>query len=322
MKVAFRVESGKKIGMGHVKRCLVIAKHLSKKGINIFFLISNSSIKEIINSHGYKTFQIKKSNEGSEIKRILTKENCNKLIIDSKRKSVSDIFNHLRSKTKIIMIDNLNNAKYVDLVIIPSIKDSSKRYPKNTLVGIEYVLPGIYHNPKLRRKRDGTILISAGSTDKYNITYRLVSEFAKMHYDFKILVVLGKFFENENKIIKLISNDNRFRIVKDLPDLTEHMTKCSLGIVTFGITVYEGAVCGLPLFVISHSEENEISAENVERYNWIRYLGKYDVIHYPQLVKKIIATLNDKFLLKEMVQAGKCVDGMGPLRVANAIISL
>ena len=38
MKIAFRVDSSKKLGFGHVNRCKILAKNLEKKYISCIFI--------------------------------------------------------------------------------------------------------------------------------------------------------------------------------------------------------------------------------------------------------------------------------------------
>ena len=113
MKVAFRVDGNKKLGLGHVKRCIVLAKNLQKRNVSCFFIIQSKGIKEFLESKGFKVFIIQQKNELEQIKNILTKEKCTKLVIDSKRKSVEPLLRNLEKHIKIILIDNTNIVKQI-----------------------------------------------------------------------------------------------------------------------------------------------------------------------------------------------------------------
>jgi len=160
-----------------------------------------------------------------------------------------------------------------------------------------------------------------GGSDKYGITKKIVYSFSQSTHDFDLTIVLGKFFHDEN-LMKIIKNDNRFHVIKNPPSLVSFMQQSIVGIVTFGITVYEAAMCGLPLFVISHSNENHFSARLVEKYGWIYYLGKYDLINYDILPNTMIKLMQNKTKLKQMRKACLQIDGLGPTRVAKYIINL
>lgn len=322
MQVAFRVDGGKILGLGHVMRCLSIANSLSMMGIKCLFIVSNESTKQVVSDYGYNVSKINSNNEGATIRKILIKENCKVLIIDSKRKSLFRIINIVRDTVKIVLIDNVQFAKWADLVILPGVREQFKLCPPNSLVGAEYVL--LRPDPKRikRSPKRKLIIFSAGGSDKKNLTYRVVSAFKKIQSNFEMLVIVGKFYAYQDKLCNLVSNDNRFTILRDPHNLFELMSECKFGIMTFGITVYEAAYCKLPIFVISHSDENDESAKRVEKYGWMKYVGKYDEINYLKFAKEVTSYLHNKNLLHKMSLAGSLIDGKGSERVARAIIHL
>lgn len=322
MKVAFRVDGNKKLGLGHVKRCVVLAQNLQKRNVSCFFIIQFKEIKEYLESKGFEVFIIQQKNELQQIKKILINENCTRLVIDSKRKSIEPLLKKLDKHIKIILIDNANYWKYADLIVISSVKNPKKIYPKNSIFGIKYLLHGIEEIPKSIKRKNGSIVLSMGGTDKYNITKKIVHSFYKRNDDFNLIIILGTFYADEKNLFKFIKNDKRFHIIKSPPSLTTLMQQASIGLVTFGITVYEAAICRMPLFVISHSAENSLSAKLVEKYGWISFVGKYDKINYNNLVANILNLVKHKRTLKSMNHACSQIDGLGPSRVADCIIGL
>ena len=261
MKIAFRVDSSKKLGFGHVKRCEILARNLEKKNISCIFITQFKQTHDYFLSEGFNVFLITKKSEFQQIHKILKKENCKKLIIDSKRKSVKQLINNIPKNIKIILIDNSYNSKYVDLKIISSIKNPKEKYPKNCIVGQKYVLHGIKNLPKNNPQKKKSVLISMGGSDKYNITSKVVNSLIKKNIDFDVNLVLGKLNNNQKGISKLISKNPNFHMISNPSSLIPLMEESIIGIITFGITVYESAICNLPTIVISHSDENKKSAK-------------------------------------------------------------
>jgi spore coat polysaccharide biosynthesis predicted glycosyltransferase SpsG len=322
MKVAFRVDGNKTLGLGHVKRCIVIAKNLKERNVSCFFITKFKETQYFLESKGFDVFIIKNNNELDQINEILKKENSTKLVIDSKKKSIEKLLKNLNSKIKIILIDNTNYWKYADLIILSSLENPNFFYPENSIFGSKYLLHGIEELPKSIKRKNNSILLSMGGSDKYNITKKIIISFSKSNYDFNLVVVLGKFYDDEKNLLKIINNDKRFHIIKSTSSLTSLMQQASIGIVTFGITVYEAAICRLPLFVISHSNENDLAAKSLEKFGWISYVGKYDKIPYDTIPNTVFNLLKNKRKLQTMKQACLQIDGLGPLRVSKHIEKL
>jgi UDP-2,4-diacetamido-2,4,6-trideoxy-beta-L-altropyranose hydrolase len=322
MKIAFRVDSSKKLGLGHVKRCVPLAKSLEKKNILVLFITQFTETRNFLQSKGFIVFTITQKSESVEINQILKKEHCTKLVIDSKRKSIENLLKNLDDKIKVILIDNFQFSNHTDLIISSSFKNPKFNYPKNSIVGPKFLLHGIENIPKFIKHKNNSILLTMGGSDKYDITQKIVNSFLKNLNNFKLIIILGKYYEYEKNLFEIINNDKRFIVIKNPPNLTDLMQQASIGIVTFGITVYEAAICRLPLFVISHSDENDISAKLVEKYGWISYLGKYDKIPYDIIPNTVFNLLKNKRKLQTMKQACLQIDGLGPLRVSKHIEKL
>lgn len=324
MKVAFRVDGGTRLGLGHIRRCLSIADYLRREKVVSFFIISNNLTENLIQSNNYKVFHISTSfNEGKQIQQILSDEKCTTLVIDSKRPSIKRIFNYLKKNIKIILIDNSKFVKYVDFTILPGLELPLNQKPENLLAGPKYVILGSNIKPKSKIIKRSHVFFSAGGSDRYNITEKFVHAFRKTKFDFKLLVAIGQFYKHTERLQSIIKNDKRIDLVFGQTNLVTLMNKCSLGIVTYGITAFEAAFAGLPIFVLAHSNENVVSAKKIAKYGWCKYIGKYDEINYNHAVKSILKFSKNLKNLKRMSLAGKkFIDGKGAQRVSNLILKL
>lgn len=203
--IAFRVDSGTNIGLGHLNRCVSIAYHFDKQHIIPIFIISNSSSKDIIQSFGFKWILIKNNkHEISQIKKILSIYKINILVIDSKRKSLENLLKSLKKHTKIVVIDNTKVAKYADLTVLPAVKEQYHKYPKNSLIGSKYVLLNPNIRSAKRTSKKEFIFLSMGGADKYNITKKFVSAFVSNKSNFKLIIVLGKFYRNVHLLLQYL----------------------------------------------------------------------------------------------------------------------
>ena len=238
-----------------------------------------------------------------------------------KKNTLNNILKNIPSKTKIVFIDNIKYQNKSDLIVLPGIKEQFTNIPKNSISGLEYILL----NPNIRktknRKERNTILLSTGGSDKYNITEKIVKNFMKFNKKFKMKIILGELYEHKDKLKKMVEDDKRFDVYIQPKEISKIMNSCTIGIVTFGVTVYEAAYLHLPIFVIAHSNENHKAAMQVEKYGWSKYLGKYDKINYKDMAKMIFKYINDERTLEKMKNNG-VVDGKGNKRVVEKIIKL
>ena len=68
MKVGFRVDGSKDIGMGHISRCLNIAEKFKKINVSSYFISKDfqDGYLNSIKSRGFKIFAIKKNSSIAE----------------------------------------------------------------------------------------------------------------------------------------------------------------------------------------------------------------------------------------------------------------
>ena len=329
--VLFVVEASNRLGMGHVSRCLEISRLLRNKKINSHFLINrNNKIIELL-SQKKTQFSILSEHQTifSNIRTICIKKKISCIIIDLRKKLSKEFFMKLReiSKTVIIVNNTSKNIFNSDLIIFPEIKEQYpskllKNKSKNILIGAKYAILNNNYEQKTIQKKD-SILISMGGSDKRNITEKLITEFKKSDCNFKVNVVIGKFFSNPKKIIAKVSNDKRFTIIKDVNNLIPLMHNAKIGIFMFGITTYEALSVGLPAIVMTHSKENDIAAKKLLPYDCIYYLGYFNSVNVKKIPSITFSLLKNSKTLKKMGKNGKkIVDGKGSLRVTNNIIKL
>tara|TARA_B110001454_G_scaffold215543_1_gene237181 strand:- start:930 stop:1940 length:1011 start_codon:yes stop_codon:yes gene_type:complete len=332
-RVLFRLDVNKRLGMGHMSRCLDLSNKLIKYKIDSYFLLKNNSdISKFDDKLQNKIFTFSNSSQKNEITKI--KELNNKIkfdgiILDLKKLPNKNFFLQLKKKIKIIVIDNTEeNSFLADLVIWPwaneqYTKKISNQNLKKFLVGTKFMQLG--HNAKKISKNTipNSILISMGGSDKRNLTYKIVKSFKKSNEKFHLGIVIGGFFTDYKEILRVIKNDNRFSIIKNQSGLLSIMSKYKIGVFSFGITVCEAFYSGLPSIVLSHSYENDIYAKKIAMYDCMKYLGYYRRINFNNLPEETFSLMKNRKLYKKYSDNGqKMIDGKGSMRIAKRIKQL
>lgn len=332
--VLFRVDANKRIGMGHLSRCLELAKQLQKLDITSHFLIKyDERASRLINQSGFQ-FNLLPNGSGDQKEHSVLialhrkiKFGC--LFVDLKKSKNKDFFTKLKKTCKTVVMDNTNkNSLYADLIIWPWVKEQYSqdiilKNRQKILVGPKYMLLGNTNRNKKPRKLQGSILISMGGSDKMGFTVRIIESFKKTRHKYHADVVLGKFFTDGQKILNAIKNDKRFTIITNKENLVSLMSDYKVGIFTFGITPCEAFFAGLPSIVLSHSNENDSYARKTADYDCMKYLGHHSMINFRDLPRITFSLMKNPTLCKIYAKNGRnLIDGKGSKRVAKKIVEL
>jgi spore coat polysaccharide biosynthesis predicted glycosyltransferase SpsG len=332
-RVLFRLDVNKRLGMGHMSRCLDLSNKLRKYNINSYFLLKNNSyISKFDNELKSKIFTFSNSdykNEISKIEELNNKKKFDCLVLDLKKLPGKNFFLQLKKKIKIVVIDNTEeNSFLANLVIWPWVNEQytkkiSDQDNKKFLVGTKFMQLG-YTTKKISKKKiPNSILISMGGSDKRNLTYKIVKSFKKSGAKFHLGIVIGDFFTDHNKILQIIKNDNRFSVIKNQRGVLSIMSEYKIGIFSFGITVCEAFYSGLPSIVLSHSYENDSYAKKIAVYDCMKYLGYYRRINFNNLPEETFSLMKNRKLYKKYSDNGqKMIDGKGSMRIAKRIKQL
>ena len=329
-KVLFIVDVDSRVGLGHISRCIMLAKTLKRLKIEPYFLIKKESkIIKMLNDLGFCFFILPKKDKRTllTIFKIYKKTKFSCVIIDVRDNISQTVIKKMKQISKVVIIGNNTNPNNftANLVIWPEIKEQYPNNiilskPKNLLVGNNYVLLGNIRSSKKIRRGTNRILVSMGGTDKRHLTEKIIKSFKKHKHNFCVDIVTTKFYKNTKKIMDLVKNDSRFTLIQNQNNLIPLMQRSTLGIFTFGITAYESFYCGLPTITVSHSKENDRAAKKMSPYHCMYYLGYYDNVEFINIAKTAIKLSNDYGLARELSYNGKkLVDGNGAQRIALII---
>jgi len=331
--VLFRLDVNKRLGMGHMSRCLDLSSKLKKYNIDSYFLLKNNSdISKFNNELQERIFTFSNSSLKSEITKIRELNNKIKfdcLILDLKKLPEKNFFKQLKKKIKIIVIDNTEeNSFLADLVIWPwinnqYIKKITNQNLEKFLIGTKFMQLGYTTKKTSKNRIPNSILISMGGSDKRNLTYKIVKLFKKSNKKFHLGIVIGDFFMDYNKILQLIKNDDRFSVIKNQRGLSSIMSEYKIGIFSFGITVCEAFYSGLPSIVLSHSYENDIYAKQIAKNDCMIYLGYFKKINFNAIPEETFSLMRNRKLCNKYSDNGhKMIDGKGSMRIAKRIAQL
>ena len=249
-------DTGSGVGLGHVSRCMVIAKLFKKCGVDVcFFVKCPSSAEGMLKSAG---FDVKYN---SAIREVV---GADYLLIDSYQKK-SDFFEYVSSTDAFVMvIDDFGNRRIVcdayfnHNIFAPDLDLSKIKSPLNYL-GPNYLLVSgnFFHLGSQREKNANfpkKILISFGGSDNGQYCLPVVSAIKNKGLDLPITIVANGLDAHKvprnTELIKQLSQ----------ADLTEAFANHGLVIFGAGQSSLEAIAARQPAIPVVIAPNQELNA--------------------------------------------------------------
>ncbi len=288
-RILFRCDSSSTIGLGHVKRCLVLAKRLKEcnKNLKILFATQNlhGNINQEILKSGFSIYSI--SNNSVQMLDYFVKGlQINFLIIDSY--DINYVFEEqLKIKNpnlKILSFDDMIKPHCADIVINHGIQAKEKEYKKilskdtKLFCGSEYTLlrDEFWETKKTKVVRN-SVAIMLGGNDILNLTSKIVDLLLEINNKYKITVLTTSVNPNIDKL------NPKLEILIDISNIAEVLSYKELIICSSSGALFEVMALKKKFINIEVAENQKVVGEFLER-------------------KKIKTTIKAKDLTKEVLK--------------------
>lgn len=325
-----RADGNSKIGMGHVMRCLSIAKEIIGRGYEVTFLLASGEPADVLQNADIKylilgTDYTDMDSEMNILSEILKKGD--KILIDSYYVT-KQYFEYLRTFGTVFYVDDVHSFDYpVDVIINGNIYGDREAYRvKTVLGGCKYSpLRAEYQNARKYSSKE-RILITTGSSDPYRLTEKIVYYILNddiLKYQ-KIDVICGKFNQSYDVLKDLENCHGNIKIHQNVSNMWEYMQNAMLAITAGGSTMTELSCMGVPIVCFSFVENQDRIVRTFVEDDYAYYGGFYkeegeDLI--PALCEATKKLIEDKTLRQYYSEKlMKLVDGKGCQRIADEII--
>jgi len=282
-KIVFRINLGKKTGLGHLIRCLRFSHEIIKKKYEIFFILDN------LHNINLKNKKIKSIELYNRKKFVSEVEDAKKsLVFIKKIKPVAVIVDDYRLSEKwhrsikkftkkIIVIDDLANRNmqcniYINYKVtnIGKLKNTVRKIcNKNAklLLGPKYLILD-QHLKKTKKTKKFQILINFGNSFDFlkikNFLAELCVKLSQMN-NIKILIVIGTLAKNFKYIYKLKKNYYNVRLIEKKIFIEKYINSTQLFIGSAGNSIYEMSYLNIPSIFFSLNENQENDIHNLEK---------------------------------------------------------
>lgn len=225
MKTLFRVDSGSKIGLGHINRCLIFAKEFKNPNFACLNLDGNIASKIKYPVHFLN------SNGEFELVKLIKENDFDEVIFDSY--DIDADFEckvKLATNAKIISFDDEIKAHFCDELIIPNSFIEPSEYanlvpPHCKITNKIFVRDEFYAEAKIKREKIYDFLLCLGGSDARNLSSKILKQLPP---NAKIAVATTsananlvelKKYANSNGIALFIDYENLARLMNESKEL-------------------------------------------------------------------------------------------------------
>ena len=332
ISILFRTAGGKtktkELGLGHIFRCINLAKKMQPVKKNFLVEDYGGAIR-VIKQNGFrKCFPAKINqsleNEIDETRRFIEQNKIDLVVIDKykvNRKFVSS----LRKYVSVVVITDLKKKDYsADLLVNGFIgfenKIEKNRFGTRCLLGPKFQIINDFKPRKYsKQKKNFKLLATFGGYDVQNISGILSEQIREHGIKFKTKIIVGPSTDKDltKKKIKSLKN---LEIIKSTTDMFGEISKAEVGICSGGITSYEFALGRIPFAIICQHKHQLLTAREWEKKGICKNLGLVDK-NIERKIKKFLKNIEEEnFNFKNIKK--NTVDRKGSKRVAKEILKI
>lgn len=328
-----RTDGGASVGFGHVRRCLTLARQLTRLDTDVQFLCDGpAAVHELIAAEGFQATPVDLPYDLEQTRRKIRETSAQIVIVDSYDLGEEYLAALSSEKIKVVAIDDLAQHRFpVDVVVNGSANASELQYaalPETQfLLGTAYALVREEFVADSRRQCSGfvrRVLVTMGGSDPWQLTPRVVGWIREILPSVKVDVILGPLVEQKSAAARECQSVSGVEVHSSPTRVDELMRRADLAVSGGGQTCYELAATGTPTMAICVAENQRGQLSALSREGGLEVAGSADDPDLGLNLKtKLFNLAGDFDQRRKMAAKGlQLVDGKGAKRVAGAIMNL
>lgn len=341
MSYYFRVDANEQIGIGHMMRCLSIAKAMRRLGTECTFFVADKASAAVVAEAGFGYVCLNSDYdhldvECSKLLQIMRERVADNLLVDSYFVTESYLA-RIREVANLSYIDDINKFIYpCDLLINYNIYAEDLRYPERYreaglstefALGLEYMpLRDAYLNIQPVAHEGFRVLVTTGATDSLDVLGHLLETLTtqKMTDRIEVTAIVGRYNPHGEALRARYGSDPNIHLVDPQPDLVDLIASSDMAVTAGGTTVYELCAGGLPSVLLTIADNQKRAAEKFSASGIIPYAGdvRTDMEGVcGRVADEIRACMDDpERLLQRRDRMRRVIDGHGGERLAQLLL--
>lgn len=348
--IGIRVDANKVIAMGHVMRCITIARQLMKKGCRVLFLTADEWARDTISQAGMDQLCLHTrwdwmEEELPRLREILSIAGIKMLLVDSYQ-ATKAYFDGLKDLVRIVRIDDcfepvcpadilINyNAYHVRFPYEETYRDGTR-----LLLGTDYVPlreefargdSAKAAGEEEKSEKEFSVLLASGGGDTQDALMGLLQKVVEEKAFEKVTfyVVIGELHPRgeEIELFSMEYEQPRIKVYRPCKNVAGLMAKCHAAVSAAGTMLFELSAMGVPTVFFETADNQRYDREYFGEEERMLYAGDIRKDREACLaaicenLKKLMA---DSALRRRMREALLTVtDGHGAERIAEEIVKL
>lgn len=346
--IFFRVDSSFRIGSGHLRRCLTLARALREQDAEISFVCRNQSgslHSEIVeagfalhllseppptDTDGYAAWLgVNEDEDVRETLSVIGESGCDTLVVDHYALGAEWHGVARRLARRIVVIDDLVSRELDCDVVINTAPGSPGRYDMlvrdgaQKLLGPQYAFIGPSFTSRMKSLPDrsrtiSAILITFGGFDNDNMAGAAIDGVrAALGVSVTIHVVLASQAPHLAMLRARAADDPQLYLHVDTKEMAGLMADSDLAIGAAGTTSWERACLGLPSLISVAAENQRATAIALAESGCAMVLPEDGLLR--DTIRQAVATLSDNPGVRRLMSAAamRTVDGRGIRRITD-----
>lgn len=331
--VMIRCDGGAELGLGHVKRCLTLARALrDDQGFGVVFaMIGDDKAAGLVQAEGFRVARQSAGSERDWIAALIRETGAAALVLDVRTKlSRADVMALRADVPLVVALDDSSERRLAaHLAVYPPVPQTrALSWPQGDVdlcIGWKWALMGGAPWRQPRKLDSGRVtlrvLVAMGGSDPQGLTLRAVKAVAAAGRRVTPVVVIGPavtFPEGVADACQAAAPDAEILFAPDaVMPVAAH---CDLAVVAFGVTAFECAHVGTPALYLGLTPDHAMSAQGFEDAGFGMNLGLAAALNDQRIVEALQALAADPEKRRAMAAAGRLgIDGLGAARLAAEI---
>lgn len=327
-KVMILTEGGKRIGTGHITRCISLYQAFEEQGITPEIIVNgDGTVKDLFSNEKHQIFNW--TEDPGKIFNMISRADI--MIIDSYLADIG-FYEEISEIAAIpVYLDDTIRMDYPKGIVInggvyAEEMDYKPREDITYLLGPSYTpLRKEFRNVPEKEIRKGieSVMITFGGDDMRNMTSRILRLLIRNHPELTKNVVIGNGFQNIKEIERISDKKTNLIYFPDAEVMKKTMLESDIAICAGGQTLYELARVGVPAIVVAVADNQVNNVKGWQEAGFIEYAGWWeDKVVLEKVEIGLCLLKENKEREKRSIIGRTFVDGLGARRIVQEIMKI